>query len=57
MIAYNSGPDAETIFGFKQPLTRGIVSMVAAVEQLLARLPHRAAAPWTADIAASSVHS
>jgi len=33
IVAYNSGPDAETIVGFKQPLTRGIVSMVAATEQ------------------------
>ena len=43
--------------GLLRVLTRGIVSMVVAAEQLLARLPHRAAAPWTADIAASSVHS
>jgi hypothetical protein len=33
IAAYNSGPDAETIVGFKQPLTQGIVSMVAATEQ------------------------
>ena len=32
VVAHNSGPNSEKIIGFKQPLTRGIVSLVAASE-------------------------
>src|SRR5437867_13448458 len=33
IVAYNCGPDAERIVGFKQRLTRGCVDMVVAIEQ------------------------
>jgi GAF domain-containing protein len=33
VIAYNSGPNAATIVGFRQPLNRGIVSTVMVSEQ------------------------
>jgi hypothetical protein len=33
VISYNSGPNAETISGFQQPLDEGIVSLVFANEQ------------------------
>lgn len=36
IIAHNNGPDAEKIIGFKQRLSEGIVSMVAATEQAFA---------------------
>jgi len=32
-VAYNSGPNAAQIVGFKQPLNQGIVSLVVATEQ------------------------
>ena len=32
VVAYNSGPNTEKIMGFKQPLTKGIVSLVVASE-------------------------
>ena len=32
VVAYNSGPNTAKIMGFKQPLTKGIVSLVAASE-------------------------
>ena len=33
VIAHNSGPDAEKLLGFKQPLSRGLVGTVFATEQ------------------------
>jgi len=33
VVAYNSGPNADQIVGFKQPLNQGIVSLVVATEQ------------------------
>ncbi len=33
VVAHNNGPDAAKIIGFKQPVSAGIVSMVAATEQ------------------------
>jgi hypothetical protein len=33
VITYNSGPNAGEIVGFKQPIDRGIVSLVVATEQ------------------------
>ena len=33
IVAYNTGPNAQEIIGFKQPLNRGIVSLVVATEQ------------------------
>jgi hypothetical protein len=33
VVAYNSGPNAEKIIGFKQPLSKGIVSLVVASER------------------------
>jgi hypothetical protein len=33
VIAYNSGPNADRIVGFKQPSNQGIVSLVIATEQ------------------------
>ena len=33
VVSYNSGPNASEIVGFKQPLAKGIVSMVVASEQ------------------------
>jgi hypothetical protein len=33
VIAYNSGPNAEKVLGFKQPLSRGLVGTVFATEQ------------------------
>lgn len=32
VVAYNSGPNSEKIMGFKQPVTKGIVSLVVASE-------------------------
>jgi hypothetical protein len=32
VVAYNSGPNTEKIMGFKQPVTKGIVSLVVASE-------------------------
>jgi len=32
VVAYNSGPDSEKIMGFKQPVTKGIISLVVASE-------------------------
>ena len=32
VVAYNSGPNTEKIMGFKQPVSRGIVSLVVASE-------------------------
>jgi hypothetical protein len=32
VVAYNSGPDTEKIMGFKQPVSKGIVSLVVASE-------------------------
>ena len=33
VACYNSGPDAERIAGFQQPLGKGIISMVMETEQ------------------------
>ncbi|MBV9299040.1 MAG: hypothetical protein JO066_08690 [Verrucomicrobia bacterium] len=33
VIAYNSGPNAEKLLGFKQPLSRGLLGTVFATEQ------------------------
>jgi len=33
VVAYNTGPNAQEIIGFKQPLNKGIVSLVVATEQ------------------------
>jgi hypothetical protein len=33
VVAYNSGPNANKIIGFKQPLNKGIISLVVATEQ------------------------
>src|SRR5579864_5087465 len=33
VVAYNSGPNAQQIVGFKQSLNRGIISLVVATEQ------------------------
>jgi hypothetical protein len=36
VVSYNSGPDAEKIVGFKQPMNQGLISLVVAAEQGLA---------------------
>ena len=36
VVSYNSGPDAEKIVGFKQPVNQGLISLVVAAEQGLA---------------------
>ena len=33
VVTYNSGPNADKIVGFKQPLNKGIISLVVASEQ------------------------
>lgn len=33
VVAFNSGPNADKIVGFKQPLNKGIISLVVATEQ------------------------
>src|SRR5947207_8690631 len=35
VVAYNSGPNTEKIMGFKQPVSKGIVSLVVAREHAL----------------------
>jgi GAF domain-containing protein len=50
VVAYNSGPSADKIVGFKQPLNKGIVSLVVASERAFIESNVYKNAKYSADL-------
>jgi hypothetical protein len=50
VVAYNSGPNADKIVGFKQPLNKGIVSLVVASERAFIESNVYKNAKYSADL-------
>jgi hypothetical protein len=50
VVAYNSGPNADKIVGFKQPLNKGIISLVVASERAFIESNVYKNAKYSADL-------
>jgi len=50
VVAFNSGPNADKIVGFKQPLNKGIISLVVASEQAIIESNVYKDAKYSADL-------
>ena len=50
VVAFNSGPNADQIVGFKQPLNKGIISLVVASEQAFIESNVYKDAKYSADL-------